>query len=56
MIKERRAKDITPEGGNKQKKAYQNQSFQDGEASGKSLGQEEDGFFFMEGSEIVRVD
>ena len=53
LIKERRTKDITPEGGNKQKKANQNQSFQDGEASGKSLGQEEDRFFFIDGSEIV---
>ena len=52
-IKERRTKDITPKEGNKQKKANQNQSFQDGEASGKSLGQEEDGFFFIKGSESV---
>ena len=44
-IKERRTRDITPEGGNKQKKANHNQSFQDGEASGKSLGQEEDRVF-----------
>ena len=53
-IKERRTKDIPPppEGGNKQKKANQNQSFQDGEASGKGL-EQEDGFFFIEGSEIV---
>ena len=53
-IKERSTKDIPlSKGGNKQKKANQNQSFQDGEASGKSLGQEEDGFFFIEGFEIV---
>ena len=52
-MKEQRTKDIPPNGGSKRKKANQNQSFQDGEASGKSLGQGEQIFFFIEGSEIV---
>ena len=39
-IIERRTKDITPEGGNKQMQANQNKRFQDREASGKSPGQQ----------------
>ena len=53
-MKEQRTKDIPPNGGSKQKKANQNQSFQDGELRERALeGSRLDFFFFIEGSEIV---